>query len=62
MTTVTFAGPELSIFRPAWTQRKRMAADDLYFCGVKYGYFKRSQGMAGKILKKLGAGRYDESD
>lgn len=50
---------ELSVFRPAWTQRSLMAADDLYFCGVKKGYFKRTFGMPGKILKKIETRRND---
>lgn len=48
---------ELSIFRPAWTQAKLMAANDLYHCGIKKDYFKRTLGMPGRILKKVEARR-----
>jgi hypothetical protein len=48
---------ELSVFRPAWTQANLMAANDLYYCGIKKDYFKRTLGMPGKILKKIEARR-----
>jgi len=44
---------ELSVFRPAWTQANLQASDDLYYCGIKRGYFRRSQGMPGPLLEKM---------
>jgi len=40
---------ELSVFRPAWTQRKLQAGGDLLWHGIIEGYFDKTQGMPGKI-------------
>lgn len=48
---------EFSVLRPAWTSESLKACDDLYFCGIKSGYFKQSRGMPGKLLDRLSAKR-----
>ena len=52
MKTIGLEQSELSVFRPAWTSEKLMAADDAYYCGVKSRYFWKTFGMPGQLFDR----------
>lgn len=52
MNTIELGQSELSVFRPAWTSEKLMAADDAYYCGIKRCYFWKTFGMPGQLFDR----------